>query len=112
VNVNEALSESVRLTECHLDRATDDAQAVKRRIDSLTATVIEKFRHLLFILSHACLMTDKFDFEAESSNVYFDLSFFCFLSHLVMLLQVQNSDEMMSLFLFSLIIITHRRFVD
>ncbi|TIF35172.1 hypothetical protein DI029_15670, partial [Legionella pneumophila] len=111
VDVDETLFESVELTECHLDRAADDAQAVEERIGSLTATVIEKLRHLLFILSLACLMTDKYDFEAELSNVYLNLSLLCFLSLLCMLLQVQNSDEVMPHFFLCLVVITHCGFI-
>lgn len=88
VYIDETLSGSVRLAECHLDRAASNAQAVEMRIDSLTATMIEKFRHFLFILNLARSVAGKFDFEAEFSNVYFDLSFFCFPSLLFMLLQV------------------------
>lgn len=59
------LSGSVGLAECHLGRAAGDAQAAEGRIGSLTATVIEKLRHLFFILSLARPVAGIFDFEAE-----------------------------------------------
>lgn len=73
VDVDGTLSGSVGLAGCHFGRAAGDAQAAEERICSLTATVIEKLRHLLFILSLARLVAGEFDFEAEPPNVYFDL---------------------------------------
>lgn len=108
VDVDGTLSGSVRLAGRHLGRAAGDAQAAEGRVGSLTATVIEELRHILFILSLACPVAGKYDFEAEPPNVYFNLPLLCFPSLLCMLLQVQNLGEVMPHFFLCLAVITHR----